>query len=73
MLLDGIPETEPDGRTAFDLISSEMEDAATTLGAGVWRTTVRVTLPLTITLLVTAILALVLAAAMVAFSLANVR
>jgi iron(III) transport system permease protein len=33
-------------RTAFDLISSEMEDAASTLGAGVWRTTRRVTLPL---------------------------
>jgi iron(III) transport system permease protein len=33
-------------RTAFDLISSEMEDAASTLGASVWRTTWRVTLPL---------------------------
>ena len=33
-------------RTAFDLISSEMEDAASTLGAGIWRTTRRVTLPL---------------------------
>ncbi|HXU87791.1 MAG TPA: iron ABC transporter permease [Methylomirabilota bacterium] len=33
-------------RTAFDLISSEMEDAASTLGAGLWRTTRRVTLPL---------------------------
>jgi len=35
-------------RSALDLISSEMEDAATTLGAGVWRTTWRVTLPLTL-------------------------
>ena len=33
-------------RSALDLISSEMEDAATTLGAGMWRTTWRVTLPL---------------------------
>ena len=35
-------------RTALDLISSEMEEAANTLGAGVWRTTLRVTLPLTL-------------------------
>ncbi len=35
-------------RGALDLISSEMEDAATTLGAGVVRTTLRVTLPLTL-------------------------
>ncbi|HET7340589.1 MAG TPA: ABC transporter permease subunit, partial [Methylomirabilota bacterium] len=35
-------------RSALDLISSEMEDAATTLGAGVVRTTLRVTLPLTL-------------------------
>jgi iron(III) transport system permease protein len=35
-------------RGALDLISSEMEDAASTLGAGVWRTTLRVTLPLTL-------------------------
>jgi len=35
-------------RSALDLISSEMEDAATTLGAGVLRTTLRVTLPLTL-------------------------
>jgi iron(III) transport system permease protein len=35
-------------RTALDLISSEMEDAASTLGAGVLRTTLRVTLPLTL-------------------------
>jgi iron(III) transport system permease protein len=35
-------------RSALDLISSEMEDAATTLGAGLWRTTWRVTLPLTL-------------------------
>lgn len=33
-------------RSALDLISSEMEDAATTLGAGIVRTTLRVTLPL---------------------------
>jgi len=33
-------------RTALDLISSEMDDAATTLGAGVWRRTLRITLPL---------------------------
>src|SRR5262249_56812841 len=33
-------------RSALDLISSEMEDAASTLGAGLLRTTVRVTLPL---------------------------
>src|SRR5262249_33726346 len=32
--------------SALDLISSEMEDAASTLGAGLLRTTVRVTLPL---------------------------
>jgi iron(III) transport system permease protein len=35
-------------RAALDLISSEMEEAATTLGAGVLRTTLRVTLPLTL-------------------------
>ena len=33
-------------RSALDLISSEMEDAANILGAGVLRTTLRVTLPL---------------------------
>jgi len=33
-------------RSALDLISSEMEDAASTLGAGRLRTTLRVTLPL---------------------------
>ncbi len=33
-------------RSALDLISSEMEDAAHTLGAGVVRTTLRITLPL---------------------------
>src|ERR1700737_2992099 len=32
-------------RSALDLISSEMEDAASTLGAGALRTTLRVTLP----------------------------
>ncbi len=31
---------------ALDLVSSEMEDAANILGAGTWRTTMRVTLPL---------------------------
>ena len=35
-------------RSALDLISSEMEDAATTLGSGLLRTTLRVTLPLTL-------------------------
>ncbi|HEV8617665.1 MAG TPA: iron ABC transporter permease [Methylomirabilota bacterium] len=35
-------------RAALDLVSSEMEEAATTLGAGVLRTTLRVTLPLTL-------------------------
>jgi iron(III) transport system permease protein len=35
-------------RSALDLISSEMEEAASTLGAGVVRTTLRVTLPLTL-------------------------
>src|SRR5262249_7092775 len=33
-------------RSALDLIASEMEDAASTLGAGLLRTTARVTLPL---------------------------
>jgi iron(III) transport system permease protein len=33
-------------RSALDLISSEMDDAATTLGAGVLRRTLRITLPL---------------------------
>ena len=31
---------------ALELVSSEMEDAANILGAGTWRTTLRVTLPL---------------------------
>src|SRR3990167_3942987 len=35
-------------RSALDLISSEMEEAAATLGAGVVRTTLRVTLPPTL-------------------------
>jgi iron(III) transport system permease protein len=33
-------------KSALDLISSEMEDAANILGAGTWRTTFRITLPL---------------------------
>ena len=33
-------------KSALDLISSEMEDAANILGAGTWRTTLRITLPL---------------------------
>src|SRR5262245_14726194 len=33
-------------RSALDLVSSEMEDAASTLGAGLVRTTFRITLPL---------------------------
>ena len=33
-------------KSALDLISSEMEDAANILGAGTWRTTTMVTLPL---------------------------
>ncbi|HTK92729.1 MAG TPA: iron ABC transporter permease [Verrucomicrobiae bacterium] len=33
-------------RGALDLVSSEMEDAASTLGAGIARTTLRITLPL---------------------------
>ncbi|WP_233870628.1 ABC transporter permease [Paraburkholderia adhaesiva] len=32
--------------SALDLVSSEMEDAANILGAGIWRTAFRVTLPL---------------------------
>jgi iron(III) transport system permease protein len=35
-------------RSALDLISSELEDAASTLGAGCLRTTLRITLPLTL-------------------------
>ncbi|HEV8474768.1 MAG TPA: iron ABC transporter permease [Methylomirabilota bacterium] len=35
-------------RSALDLVSSEMDDAATTLGAGVVRRTLRITLPLTL-------------------------
>ncbi len=33
-------------KSALDLVSSEMEDAANILGAGTWMTTLRVTLPL---------------------------
>ena len=32
--------------SALEVVSSEMEDAASILGAGVWRTTLRVTLPM---------------------------
>src|SRR5207245_9825892 len=35
-------------RAPPDLVSSEMDDAATTLGAGVVRRTLRITLPLTL-------------------------
>jgi iron(III) transport system permease protein len=38
--------------TALELMSSEMEDAATILGAGVWRTTVAVTVPLALPALI---------------------
>src|SRR5919205_704795 len=34
------------GVSALDVVSTEMEDAANILGAGIWRTTLRVTLPL---------------------------
>ena len=33
-------------KSALDLVASEMEDAANILGAGTWRTTLRITLPL---------------------------
>jgi iron(III) transport system permease protein len=33
-------------KSALDMVSSEMEDAANILGAGTWRTTVKVTLPM---------------------------
>jgi len=49
-------------RTALDLISSEMEDAATTLGAGVWRTMRRVTLPLALPAIVGAFIVVFLEA-----------
>jgi iron(III) transport system permease protein len=38
--------------TALELMSSEMEDAATILGAGVWRTTMAVTVPLALPALI---------------------
>jgi iron(III) transport system permease protein len=40
--------------TALELVSSEMEDAATILGAGVWRTMTAVTVPLALPALVAA-------------------
>ena len=33
-------------KAGLDLVSSEMEDAANILGAGIWRTTIKITLPL---------------------------
>ena len=49
-------------RGALDLISSEMEDAATTLGAGAWRTMRRVTLPLALPAIVGAFIVMFLEA-----------
>lgn len=49
-------------RGALDLVSSEMEDAATTLGAGVWRTMRRVTLPLALPAIVGAFIVVFLEA-----------
>jgi len=49
-------------RSALDLISSEMEDAAQTLGAGVLRTTLRVTLPLTLPAILGAVIVVFLEA-----------
>jgi len=43
-------------RSALDLISSEMEEAASTLGAGVLRRTLRITLPLTLPAILAAII-----------------
>jgi iron(III) transport system permease protein len=43
-------------RSALDLISSEMEDAASTLGASVLRRTLRVTLPLTLPAILAALI-----------------
>ena len=43
-------------RSALDLISSEMEDAASTLGAGVLRRTLRITLPLTLPAILAALI-----------------
>jgi len=40
--------------TALELVSSEMEDAATILGAGVWRTMTAVTVPLALPALIAA-------------------
>jgi len=49
-------------RSALDLISSEMEDAAQTLGAGVLRTTLRITLPLTLPAILGAVIVVFLEA-----------
>ena len=49
-------------RSALDMISSEMEDAAHTLGAGVLRTTLRVTLPLTLPAILAAVIVVFLEA-----------
>ncbi len=49
-------------RSALDLISSEMEEAAQTLGAGVLRTTLRVTLPLTLPAILGAVIVVFLEA-----------
>ena len=49
-------------RSALDMISSEMEEAASTLGAGVLRTTLRVTLPLTLPAILGAIIVVFLEA-----------
>ena len=43
-------------RSALDLVSSEMEEAAHTLGAGVLRTTLRITLPLVLPAILGAII-----------------
>ena len=43
-------------RSALDLISTEMEDAASTLGAGVLRRTLKITLPLTLPAILAALI-----------------
>jgi len=49
-------------RSALDLISSELEDAASTLGAGRLRTTLRITLPLTLPAILAAFIVMFLEA-----------